>query len=240
MEEARRSLRYIFPGIVLILETLAIVLVIEPGTGLDLMAFLGGQVGVGTAIALLLLSGGLGYLLGQVHHWTHWRSRLGAVDHSAFISDLRQRRILSLVQRGSGHPLSPDAPVDRFRSWTLVTSLWHERVSCACRPVSGANDRINSLADLVHSAGSGRIAAVLALVLALAVLAWKCTLTCDRIAIMRFAAGMVLYAAFVALHHWNYRRTGDSLQHVAEQVLGTELAHEARASGQPVEVQYRP
>lgn len=97
MDEARRFLRYLTPGLVFVIEALAL-LAVSNGGGLkaDLEQLLSDETvsalletgGLFAFVSLLVLSGGLGTIFSHIHHalhWTIWRS-LGIGAHHQLLS----------------------------------------------------------------------------------------------------------------------------------------------------------
>lgn len=102
MDEARRFLRYVTPGLVFLTETLMLLWVIDSDVIYKILKSLNKDSGVGLVIATLLASGGVGFMFSVFHHWLHWCDQLGAVDHRPFVASLRARGIIRLRNRNSG------------------------------------------------------------------------------------------------------------------------------------------
>lgn len=66
MDEARRFLRYVIPGVAFIVQTLLILWILIPDWTLDMIAKLRADTGIGIVIAALFGSGGLGSIEGDV------------------------------------------------------------------------------------------------------------------------------------------------------------------------------
>lgn len=183
MDEAKRFLRYVTPGLVFLTETLILLWLIEPNVTYTILKDLSKESGVGLAIATLLASGGVGFMFSVVHHHIHW----------------------------------------------------HGRVAKGKSLIKSADPRASSLADLVHSVGTARVAAITAWVFALLILWRTCSIATDVWAILRFIVGNVLAAGFILLYHAGYRRTGQAAQRIAEQVLDDALTQEQKVNGAPID-----
>jgi hypothetical protein len=71
MDEARRFLRYVTPGLTFAVQALLLLFIVNPPWTLDRIGELKKDTGAGLAFALFLASGGIGYLLSVVHHTLH-------------------------------------------------------------------------------------------------------------------------------------------------------------------------
>ncbi|HUU41526.1 MAG TPA: hypothetical protein VMW42_11345, partial [Desulfatiglandales bacterium] len=177
-----------------------------------------------------------------VHHWLHWFDQLGAVDHRPFVASLRTRGIIRLRNRNSGYVLSDTITPNRFQAWCIVTGLWHERLAKEDSLIKGADPRASSLADLVHSLGTARVAAVMAYIFTILILRETCVLSWEVSAIIRFVAGSILTVFFVYLCWDGYRRAGEATQRYVEQVLDDALTQEQiqTRAGVPIDTYFAP
>jgi len=127
--------------------------------------------GAGLAVALFLASGGLGYLFSVIHHRLHWCRRLSTIDHTKVVNKLVDADLLDPQKLGERTTVKIDRKtdkIDRRAAWVIVTAVWKERL----RNTSGiqsADACATGLTDIMHSAGTARIATLSALV---AVGAW--------------------------------------------------------------------
>jgi hypothetical protein len=240
MDEAKRFLRYVTPGLVFLTETLILLWLIEPDVTYTILKDFSKESGFGLVIATLLASGGVGFMFSVVHHylhWLNWHDQYTSVDHRNFIDSLRARGIIRLRKRETGEVLPDAVKPNRFQAWTILSGLWHERVARENSLIKSADPRTYSLSDLVHSVGTARVAAITAWIFALLILWRSCSLTTDAWAIARFIIGNILAAGFVLLYHAGYRRTGEAAQQIAEQVLDDALTQEQEQTenGAPID-----
>jgi hypothetical protein len=76
MDEARRFLRYVTPGLTFAVQALLLLFIVNPPWTLDRIGELKKDAGAGLAFALFLASGGIGYLLSCSPHATPHATRL--------------------------------------------------------------------------------------------------------------------------------------------------------------------
>lgn len=154
MDEARRALRYIFPGLASVLPLLGLLLLSDYAWTLGrLKVAMGAQSDLSAALVLLFASGGAGYLLGVLYHMVLGRGTGGAA-HQRLIKDACGGSTgWKLVQRDD-RELTPEqlACVDRHTAWRVLCSFWHQRLDQ--EKLKAAMGRINTLADIAHGAGA--------------------------------------------------------------------------------------
>jgi hypothetical protein len=111
------------------------------------------------------------------------------------------------------------ASINREKAWIIVTAVWKQNLKDDSR-IHSADAYATALTDLTHSAGSARVAAILALV---AVLFIVCVgglhPTCSS-KTWAIVVGLLL----IVLHYWNYRRTGVLTERFINEVLSDALS----------------
>ena len=116
-------------------------------------------------VALLVTSGGIGFLFSTIHHALHrdvyplilpWST----VDHRPTLISLADR--LSLVDQEENQ-VNPNQ-LTRAGAWRVVTAIWHERRETSDR-LRSANQRTVELFDHAHAAGTALVASVAAMVI---------------------------------------------------------------------------
>jgi len=228
MDEARRFLRYVTPGVVFGVQLFALAFVLDRGWAVRQVRSLDTEAGVGAAVAAFLASGGVGYLLSVMHHAHHNRFS-GTIDHTGLLTRLAGFNYLSIQ---SGTPPTPAANLSRSEAWVVTTSVWRQRLR-GDSAVLAANPYCATLTDLTHGAGAVRIGAVAAVVLA-CFSPW----IFQGLASSRFSGSwfccFVLGAGLVVLHELNYRRTGLLTQAYVDEVLTDCLRQESQEGKQPV------
>ena len=170
MEEPKRFLRHVMPGLVFLIE-LAIYLWLPDQDlkwitrnlplSLDSTEKL-----IGTAIFAVFVSGGLGYLLSIIYHTLVAPFTLNYGD---ILSDLVDKKVLDVHAVSQPFPV----PMRHFLTysrksiyyWAIGTALWHSRRETS-QKIKGASPRADSLFDLCHSAGATLTGSVLAMLIA--------------------------------------------------------------------------
>jgi hypothetical protein len=159
MNEARRFLRYVAPGLAGIIECVFLIFISHPARvlpGRDNSSvpstFLGTNIGaglaalLGAALAALVVSGGLGFVLSTVHHAAYVWVRGLCIDH---------RGVLTwAIKKGKLKVYPESSELSRREAWRILAAFWHERLGESPR-LRSANPRVDTLTDIVHGAGTG-------------------------------------------------------------------------------------
>src|SRR5262245_60844615 len=98
MEETRRLLRYVMPGVLFAMETAVGLWIVLPSwVRSTLWPTITGNASFGTVIGAVVVSGSLGFVFATIHHWLHWHSPTdrGIFDHSAKIRAFREHGLLN-------------------------------------------------------------------------------------------------------------------------------------------------
>lgn len=222
MDEARRFLRYIIPGLIFVLEVvLYLYLSQEVWLVPQMRKFLSTD-NIGVVIGLLLASGGIGFLLSTIHHCLYWTQfyewlRI-VVDHRAMLKKVREIKLLELQLQDKQLQDKSELetrPLSRAGAWRVVCSIWHERRTSSKR-IEGANPRVDSLTDIMHGAGTSFVGSILALLMWLYIH--------QRVSgHLPSLYSWILPIIFVLFHLSNFRQTVPYCQGVIEMVLWDEL-----------------
>lgn len=217
MDEARRFLRYIVPGLVYGAQTLVLLFVLDSRWAWNTVQTLSGETGLGVAGTILLASGGLGFIFSAIHHGLHRVPALTAVDHRAMIEALR-RELITVVDQPNDPTLASqirplEKKVSRDEAWVIVTSLWYQRTKTYKR-IEAADPRTVSLTDAMHSLGTARVASVAAWFSALWIAPAFLTDEWRTFAVANALAMMLLF-----VFHTGYKRTGSLAQRLTASVL---------------------
>ncbi|RJQ55928.1 MAG: hypothetical protein C4521_01005 [Actinobacteria bacterium] len=226
MDEVQRYLRHVLPGVVFLVETLVILLVLLPGWTTESLGKLATGDSLGTAFAVLIASGGVGFIFSVLNHLYLWWRQSPPIDFRELVARLREGDVIRLVDAETGMPVAEaDLPLEE--AWAVASSLWHEHLETS-HQLAGSETRNVSLSDLTHATGAARIGSLAAWVAALVVAAhvasfapsWE---TCVRFTVANFLAGGLL-----AAHHLNCLRTGRLTRAFVEEVLHDSLLETRR------------
>jgi hypothetical protein len=188
----------------------------------------------GFGLAIALGSGALGFLFSTIHHLLHWhgpRELHPGVDYRPLIGRLRVAGVLEVLEARTNIAVTSDVPRTRQEAWTIVTALWHERVTNQNKGIGAANPRADSLANLVHSVGAATVATAMALLTALIIAGHVAFVSRDWDPVMRFAATILIALLLFWLHEKSYRDTLNISQSFVEQVLTDTLSEETAKNG---------
>jgi len=217
MEEARRFLRYVIPGLLLMIEVSLYLWLSSYQQFVQLIKELGEDIAF--PISIFLASGGIGFLLGVVYYTLYWTKgiRLIAVNHLPLIEDVVKRGWLKLQRRDDGKEVDVKE-LTQSGAWRIVTSFWHERKESSLR-IKAANARTDSLADIMHGLGTTFIGSIIAIPV------WVFTH-------FKFSGeSPCLYLYIIPLlisfvHFVNFRRVTKDLQSVVDIIMADEFQEE--------------
>jgi hypothetical protein len=241
MEETQRFLRYVMPGALFLIEALVLLILLGWLDWTQLKNFADMKSGGAIAIVgvLVLGLGALGYLFSIIHHWTRESNWLGGFDHRQVIARLRRRGILMLVNARNGETLRAEDEPDRVHAWVIVNALWHERAENDPK-IKGANPRVDTLSDKVHSIGAARVgAAFLYFVIFFALLVYVLLVYIfpqlqPKTNIMRFIIAAMIAFFFLYAYHRAYCQISDIAENLISEILEDALTESFWVSGGPV------
>jgi hypothetical protein len=155
MDEARRFLWYVTPGLVFAVQALLLLFIVNPAWTTTQLFRQTKDAGAGLAAALFLASGGLGYLFSVIYHRLHWCTRLSTIDHTRVVNKLLDAGLLDLqkLDKKAVQINRETDKIDRRAAWVIVTAVWKESL----RNTSGiqsADACATGLTDIMHSAGT--------------------------------------------------------------------------------------
>ena len=218
MDEARRFLRYVTPGLVFALEYVGLLLVLIPTWAGSHFESLKGGEGIGVAVTLFLASGAVGFVLSTIHHALQWRETDSILDHRKFVRRLVERGIVEVSRTGDKAAHESFDWLTRERAWAVLTALWHERAKEE-KAIEGATSRATALTDLAHSLGTMRVSSLLAPMAALLTLAFTTTLSRSSGDYLRFLSAVAISLGMWLLQNGGYRRAGRLAHLFIEQTL---------------------
>jgi hypothetical protein len=203
MDEARRFLRYVLPGLVYGIETLLWLYIVFPQWTHSVIFQTTAKDSLGVALWGILASGAVGYIFATVHYWCHWHLPVdrGILDHSDLINQLRL-------------PELHGRDVDRREALMVSLARWY----CA-ELRETAHKRIDSLVDQTHALGTARIASFFSVVTALAICMAVGTFSLAFEPVLRFVVMLVLGIAVTCLFHAAYRHVGAVAQGIYDRIF---------------------
>jgi len=237
MDEARRFLRYVMPGLSFIVQMVLFLWLLIPTWTQDNVLHPIVNSGIGLATILLFGSGGIGFIFGVIHHHVH--AHFGSVDQAGTVNRLRGRNIIRLIDTESGNEFNNGYRITRLNAWIIVTAIWHERIKTN-KKIKSANTRTDSLADMTHSTGTARVASVCAWLLTLGIAMNTFQISFKGVDILHFVIMNMIAFMLMTVFHCAYKRTGASVERVVEGVLFDALVDERRISKDAVEIYVAP
>jgi hypothetical protein len=202
MDEARRFLRYVVPGMTASLELLLLQAV--SGLGWSFPWKTSEEISTGEVLLLFLTVGVVGYIFATTHHCLIWLVRGYGPNH------------LDFAKREGWLPEQAlDDRRNRREAWQRFTAAWHERLGHSAR-LQGASPRVDSFTDLMHGAGASFVGSCIAG----SVAAFATRDTPHSILVV------LLAVVFVALFLFSYLLILDNCKEVVEIILKNQLVSE--------------
>ncbi|MFH1976501.1 MAG: hypothetical protein ABIJ52_13260 [Pseudomonadota bacterium] len=226
MNETRRFLRYITPGVLFGFLILLFLWIAVPGWTISILKsyIAAKEKSITIIIGSLFISGALGYLFATMHHWCHWYLPIdkNVINHTEQIKKLREKGFIP--------PITCVQPNPRLEALTIVSILWFERLGDSS-PVGNSENRVAAFSDLAHSAGTARVASACALMAAILLCMLYGNWNPSVPNVIRFILMVVIGIMIICLFHDAYQRTGKISQQLYDQILEHNLEKE-QANGQ--------
>ncbi|MBI5375522.1 MAG: hypothetical protein HZA77_08810 [Candidatus Schekmanbacteria bacterium] len=160
MEDARRFLRYVLPGLVFLIEVFSYLLI---SASTEFVKFLKDiAVNISFPISIFLASGGIGFILG-IFYRTLYKSRMFdslVVNHHSQLSDSISRGWLKLQNRENKQEFKINE-LSRNGAWRIQAVIWHERRN-SNEIIKSADSLTDRLGDISHGLGTALIGAIIA------------------------------------------------------------------------------
>jgi hypothetical protein len=171
MDEARRFLRYVTPGLTFIIFLCFFLYLSNQEIFIKTAKEISKEADIGLPVALLIASGGLGFFFSIVHHFLIWwiyapikcsaLNKLTMDYRKALISAESQGQLILQSQQGD---TIEAARLTIAGAWRVFTAIWQERVDESPR-FKGADSRTTSLCDLMHGSGAALVACVASVII---------------------------------------------------------------------------
>jgi hypothetical protein len=213
MDEARRFLRYVLPGLVYGIETLLWLYIVLPDWTYSVILKTAEKDSLGVALWGVLASGAVGYVFATVHHWCHWHLPIDEpiLNHTSLINQLDAAELHGRT-------------VDRQEALVRSLARWY---SADLREAT--YKKLDSLGDQAHALGTARIASFFSLATALPISAAIGTFSLTAGSIFRLALVLVLGIAAICLFHNAYRHVGIVAQGIYDRILREASSRRAAA-----------
>lgn len=219
--DIRRFLRYVFPGLVLIVETATLLSIANP---LKVRSVIVADLkldAISSLLTILVLSGGAGYVLGLTYNFVVWLPVLPfsllCVDYREFLRLAIKRQLLALyLDSEEGVDLIEANCLSARGAWRVVTGIWHARMPDS-KVLKESFSRCESLADLMHGAGAACAAS-----LAAAVMCWFLD-KYDLIVCVHVKSTAAVAVMLIVIHSFSYWSLRNNAQRIVELILLQEL-----------------
>lgn len=227
MNETRRFLRFVIPGLVFLIEFSTYFLFSAQDKFLTILKNKEWMSGIAFPIAIFIVSGGIGFLL-TIVFYAFYRIKFLRIffgDYKPFIEDCIRRNWLSIKNRSDNSDYKIES-LSHSESWRIITAFWHERRESSER-IKGASPRTDSLADITQGLGATIIGSLLA---ACFWIYFHLKLT--DISLPWFV--LILAFLIILIHIINYYHVRKDLYSIVEIVMTDELKEESNEG--PVEI----
>lgn len=223
MPETRRFLRYVIPGLLSVLEAFLFALFAWPDKAPKALFIFMKELNVSGAFAAFLLTGAIGYFLSVVHHTISWIpciQRYTIVNYVPFFHKAFKQKLVT-KEESIAQDVGKAPGLSIELASQLMAALWNESRECS-KQVKAANDRVDSLTDLMHCAGASFVGT------------WLAYSAFAYVACRRTDANWlwptVVLAALSYLHVMNYRKLRKDTRQIVEIVFWQELRRREKAS----------
>jgi hypothetical protein len=170
MEEMKKFIRYVVPGLVVVVEFSGILMLILFFNDKSLLKkiilnLVEYSNGIGVSFFLFLLSGGLGAFLATAYH-TLISSFLFSyfnVDYLDLLKFCEEKRLLRLKKwdEEQEHVES----LNKLGQWRILTSFWHMNKQDNSKSFKEAERRAETLHDIAHGQGAQLLGSILVLIM---------------------------------------------------------------------------
>lgn len=167
MDETRRFLRYVMPGVLYGVETLLLLWIIDPQWVQCIIANLFEKDSLGAILGSVLAFGALGYIFATIHHELHWIPPINRIC---------KNRQDGLIHRICCLPTFDHTPIaqSKYSDWegtredamAISYAYWYSQMREG-KIADAADKKVGSLGDQAHGLGAARVASWLALATAI-------------------------------------------------------------------------
>ena len=235
MNEARRFLRYLLPGLLYALESLGLLAVVLPSVALDAVSALKAEGNFSFLVTMFIASGALGFLFSTLHHWCHWYLDSKSINHTEFIAMRRHesapcKSIADAEKKKNGLFMwlkrRKKKRQEREEAFIKLLALWYTRLQPDGQ-LASADKKTVSLGDIAHATGTARIASLFAVLTVQVICFHSGQPSFIFPSVARYSGFLILGVLIIVLFENSYRRTSRIAQQVIESILGKVLDDEA-------------
>lgn len=230
MEETKKFLRYVIPGLIFVVELIFILGVLLFFTDIDSFKFYGEKVfdlggGLGAAVTFFLLSGGLGAVFAGFYHYLISIPLFDRfhVDYSPLLEHSDNKIILKLW---NGKETAPNQ-LKKLGQWRALTSFWNIRLDKS-ELFQKSQRRCETLHDIAHGLGA-QLAGSCLIAILVALFDWHHPE-------FFFGWGHVILVILVGMHWIAFR----SVIHSLQTILSNIYIEEFRGLNDPVVIYVNP
>ena len=227
MDEAKRFLRFIAPGVLMVAELLVLTWILAPAWTIAILGKLQAQSSVAAALGTVVALGGVGYVLTIMHHnLAAWERLERGLDYRDLALRLRSKITYRNIYDGAICDEATLRSMTREEAWCIVTALWHLRREAPA--IKGIDPRAQFLGDFGHSVGAARLGMVFATGFAIVIGSMQKELSLDVASLTRIVVAVGFAVAMFFSYHFTYRRMFRLVEAFAEHALHDVLAAEAK------------
>jgi hypothetical protein len=233
MNEARKFIRYIFPGTIFLVLLICYLSLsaednfIEVASRFIQRAKNGG--GIFQAGVFVLLVSVAGYLFATIYYCVSKILGWGLPDHSGFLKDARKKNWLIVYNRSNEGDVTSTKEYPPSEAWSILGAYYHARIYK--NEFAQAHNRIESLNDTLHGLGASFVGSIFAF------LAWiPLHYKFDD----QFPDPFFLLIPFIvsAILLFNYRRTGKEVQNFIDGIVAEFMAKESNNGESPIPIYF--
>ena len=232
MNEAKRFLRYVGPGVVMTVEILLYLFILSQTFSESQRQHFYYELGKlssngGIVASAVVGIGGLGYLLGVIYNALLWTCLFNffAVNHSSLLEKAQKKSYIKFCD------CEERINCSRRESWCIVTAIWHARLGSSTM-LKSAKERTSDMSDILHGIGTSCIGSICAFIISIWLyhsISGNWTYRCYN-----YIAPLLI----IVLHFICYYFTAKNLQRVVDIIFMDELytEHEKRKTAMIVDL----
>lgn len=247
MEEFRRFLRYVIPGLVFIIELLFYFFLLEWLFDLKLLSetMKSLKQDVAYAVLLFIVAGGGGFLLGIFYHSLRFCSpKVFQFNFVPLVEDALNRDWLRLPN-GPNVAEFDAISLDINNAWQIVTSFWYERQLSSIR-IKGVETRTRSIVDVIHGLGATLVGSCITLIICIFIFFVKFSelrfpdMACDYY--YYFVAGLLIcffffFPVIILFVNWyNFQKAKKDLEGIVNIITLNHLEVEFQKNNTPTTI----